>query len=464
MDAEVQQVVAFLSDDRREVREMAAEGIAGYTATDDGMSALGKCGELPAQLVSLLERVSADPTTGTAAAHAAACMVNLSMQPAERLKLIEAGAVPAAAKCVRAPSRPSDLGKYASMLLSNLTQFESAHAPLLEADAGTGVTPAAGLLRMLIRSAVDSDELAHLTLALTNVAQTRGGRSAVLEALAGKPAVTSRLCSHLSSPDPVRRVGVAQMLKNICFATAGDEPEAERAILTSPATSRPLIAHLAGRLAVRGAPYKESEEAEFHAELRAAIDAAAAATPVVEGGAQGDYGMACETLGEARLACTEALLLLSASEAVCEQMREVGLYPVLRESHLSETVAEVKEANEQLVYEFYLRNQGPAPEGMDSPFPQPGTADPSAGASAGGEGAEPPHIDDLLAGGGGRLVGPPPSAADLAKRTQRAKQHAERAAAAKAALAAHEAALAAKAGKAPPREEDEEPVAAEEPD
>ena len=41
--AELAEVVPFLSDSRAEVREMAAEGVAGYTASSEGTQALCAC-------------------------------------------------------------------------------------------------------------------------------------------------------------------------------------------------------------------------------------------------------------------------------------------------------------------------------------------------------------------------------------------------------------------------------------
>ena len=64
---------------------------------------------------------------------------------------------------------------------------------------------------------------------------------------------------------------------------------------------------------------------------------------------------------EARLALTEALLLLSASEDACAAMRSAGVFPVLRESRSllllteDETHRPVVEANERLVSAFHLQ-------------------------------------------------------------------------------------------------------------
>ena len=44
MSDETAELVGFLSDPRAHAREMAAEGVAAYTATAEGTAALLKCG------------------------------------------------------------------------------------------------------------------------------------------------------------------------------------------------------------------------------------------------------------------------------------------------------------------------------------------------------------------------------------------------------------------------------------
>ena len=96
---------------------------------------------------------------------------------------------------------------------------------------------------------------------------------------------------------------------------------------------------------------------------------------------------------QVRLALTEALLAMSASAGASELMRSCGLYAVLRESHLAESEAPVKQANEDLVFQFKLSDAGPPPEGLD------------AGLDAGAPGADP-------AGGRWQLGPLPPSYAN----------------------------------------------------
>ena len=140
---EVAEVLPFLDDSRADVREMAAQGVAGYTATPEGTAGLLRHHKpLYEALNKLLERAPAEAGSGEAAASAAAAFVNLSQHPAERMKILDTSrAVAAAAGCIATVDEPPELAEYASMLLSNLTQLPAGVEQLLA--AGTpGATPA----------------------------------------------------------------------------------------------------------------------------------------------------------------------------------------------------------------------------------------------------------------------------------------------------------------------------------
>ena len=142
MKDEVATLISFLDDPRAEAREMAAQGVAGYTATPEGTAGLLRHHKpLYEALNKLLERAPAEAGSGEAAASAAAAFVNLSQHPAERMKILDTSrAVAAAAGCIATVDEPPELAEYASMLLSNLTQLPAGVEQLLA--AGTpGATP-----------------------------------------------------------------------------------------------------------------------------------------------------------------------------------------------------------------------------------------------------------------------------------------------------------------------------------
>jgi len=386
--SEVAEVVSFLDDPRADVREMAAGGVAGFTASAESTAMLCQVDGVLAKLVKLLERARL-PECATCAASAAAALVNLSQQPAERVKLLEvANAVGSAAECIDLDD-PPELAEYASMLLSNLTTLKAGVGALLAVDADERSDDAKTVRRLhalLARlGATTGERCAHIALLLTNATQEPAARASLLQAIRpsdGQPGTTAWL-QGLSSPDPTRRLGVQRLARNLCFAAAPTESESSRATLLAPAVLNPLIVALVARLAVRHPRYRANELEGFAPELHAALSAEPGllnqpgdeGTPQ-EGDADGklviglpnqagddggdmDERTPQESDADGRLVMTEALLLLTAAPAASAAMRRLGIYPVLRDAHLAEEDTDgiptrVREVNEQLVEVFYM--------------------------------------------------------------------------------------------------------------
>jgi hypothetical protein len=375
MADEIKEVVSFLDDSRVDVREMAAQGVAGYTASAEGMALLCQCAGLYPRLVGLLERVAEAGCSGAAAA-AAATLVNLSQQPAERKKLLDSTTIlSAAVGCIKV-DEPPELVEYCGMLLSNLTQFEDAAQKLLEIRHASG--PAVDtLIGRLGGAALDggNERFGHISHVLTNLAQSVKGRKSLLLALAGKDnGLLDGLCNQLAAVDETRRLGVARTLRNLCFAARKDkedEREASEALFSEPGLHRTLITRLAARLAVHHAAYRDNERDSFAPELVAALGPELCSAP--EECAEEKERRPQEVEFEGRLTLTEALLLLSASPVACETMRDLGIYPVLRDAHLAEEEEKVREANESLVEVFYLSHSavGAPPSGPESIAEEP---------------------------------------------------------------------------------------------
>ena len=407
---ELAEIADFLDDSRAEAREMAAEAVAGTTATAEGTAALAALDGVLPKLLALLSR-AAEAGCAAAASHAAAAAVNLSQLPAERLKLVDAGAVAIAAASTTV-EKPPELSEYSAMLLSNLTQFKSAQDELAAEQPER-------LLRLLAAAPIAEERHSHLALVLTNVAQNLEARAALLAALAAADddgRLVSGLCDQLGAVDAPRRIGVARFLRNLAFAAKpsapagqklseggkegaeggkeGDEGGKEgtavaaaREALLGTRVLRVLIARLAARLAPVGAAFSSSERAEFAPELAAHLDLSAPPSAAAEAADKArkeggfftggdndeaaDGGGAAERTAthqepniEGREAMTEALLLLSAAPVARVAMREMGIYPCLREAHLCEEGDDdehglnsgraVRDANEQLVELFYL--------------------------------------------------------------------------------------------------------------
>ena len=281
---------------------------------------------------------------------------------------------------------------------------------LVRATAGGGGGAAPALLRELAATPLDAAQRSHLPSVLTHAAQHAEGRSQLLETLAGAggAALTGALCAHLGAPDELRRLGVARLLRNLAFAArcegqrdrrseaaegaaapAAEVPEpgaeAARAALLSAFVLPALVTAAAARLAPVGAHWKDEDRADFSAGLTKRLGLEPyVAPPVVEGAPpplapEDERGgglttsmteeeaaglptcTPLEPCAETRLALTEALLLLSAAREGCEAMRSIGIYPLCREAHLCEEERGIKEANEQLVEEFFLKGVAPPP-------------------------------------------------------------------------------------------------------
>ena len=371
--SEAAEIVPFLSDARAEVRQMAAEGVAGYTATPEGTSALVALGApLYTALVGLLAR-AAESGCGAAAAAAAATAVNLSQQPAERLKLIDTdgtlGAV--AAACIGIDD-PAELAEYASMLLSNLTQLTRG-VELLLAAKPVGALPKLLPLAAAPKAGESGSRLAHLALVLTNVAQHTKARAVLLRAFGagdvGAKLLASLCANNLASTDETRRLGISRFLRNLCFAASpGEEEAAAREALLVPSVLNTLIARLAARLAVTHGQYSEEDIQGFAEAVTSAVSsemlsgkAAAVAAARSDNEAEAER-VPQEADIETRLVLNEALLMLSAVKEARAAMRALGIYAILREAHLAEPDdsdlgVKVRLANEELVERFYLSTE-----------------------------------------------------------------------------------------------------------
>jgi len=211
------------------------------------------------------------------------------------------------------------------MLLANLAQFEGA-CTLLAKHEG-----AVEILEIFGRSAADDERFGQLPAALTQLLTISSGRALVL----AKAAAVRALLECLP-PGGERRAGAAHALRNLCFEAAADAPARDELLRLLDE----LIPALVAPLHVACALYDDDELSRLPLRVRAAVNSPPAAVdePAV------------------RLALTEALVLLSAASEAREAMRRLDIYPVLREAHKAEEAEPVKDANETLVSEVYLKD------------------------------------------------------------------------------------------------------------
>ena len=109
----------FLAHERADVRAQAAEAVAAYSSTDDGVAALVAAADalLPG-LVSLLGRAEAE-AEAEAAGHAAAALVNICSSADGSAAAVGAGVFEAAV--AQLDSGSAEVRERCTMLLANLT-------------------------------------------------------------------------------------------------------------------------------------------------------------------------------------------------------------------------------------------------------------------------------------------------------------------------------------------------------
>ena len=351
------ELAAFLTDARAEVRAMAAEAIAGYSADAESRLKLSGVADLEKDLLSLLDGGSNGEHARKGARSAAMALVNLSQEPSVRVRLLDLDAVAPVARAALAPTSAAaaaddgdgapSLRALCLMLLANLTQQPAGVTQLLAEPASSGLE---GLIKQYLGAPAGADEVEHTPLVLTAALATPDGRARLLGTTTAKgAAAAAALATRLGAGSELHRAAAARALRNLSFAAKppADAYESRGSDGSSAAKLRArapaIIVQACARLAADGAAYSASESASFAPALAAAVGARS--------------GAAQEPLPEVRLMLTEALLLLSADGGCREIMRDLGIYPVIRESHLAESEQAVKDANESLVSEFYLKDE-----------------------------------------------------------------------------------------------------------
>lgn len=327
MGSEVDELCSFLEHERADVRQMAVEGIKTYTGSGEGLTLLLQVDGLLGRLVSML----GDGTNESTAAAAGAALVNISQEPAARVKLLNLGAVDAAA--ASASSDEAELVEMCLMLLANLTQFDRGRSQLLGEVSRPHL---ARLIETFSAAQPHTRRYDYLPLVLTHVCATPEGRAMLL--LEHAPAVQVLAKLSLTASGELLHA-TAQSLRNLCFEAA-EGTQAHSTLCNKLADE--LIVALTVRLTPPDADLDEEERAALSPLMREALDVVEQAVPREA------------TEKATRLILTEAMLLLTASAELREQMRSMGVFPILRASLAAEEPFDVdpnnpvREANERL--------------------------------------------------------------------------------------------------------------------
>lgn len=241
MATELEELVQFIDDSRVEVRNAAADIVAGLTASPDGIEKL-KAVQRPL-IIKLWRAVGLG---GESSRKALVSLVNLSHDPAVADQLLDLGAVNRVMELIRENSCPhADL---LSSLLANVTISEGGCRELLQIGKGSleGLHMAV-LLKKFVSSGIalcpgEPDPYEHVASVLTNVTRIKEARALLLQPGRG---LLQALVSQLQSWNSLRRLGASGAIKN-CVISAEEDGTLE-AVLVDREALRHVLRPISGQ-------------------------------------------------------------------------------------------------------------------------------------------------------------------------------------------------------------------------
>eukprot|EP00771_Trimastix_marina_P000803 gnl/Trimastix_PCT/1832.p1 GENE.gnl/Trimastix_PCT/1832~~gnl/Trimastix_PCT/1832.p1 ORF type:complete len:377 (+),score=125.48 gnl/Trimastix_PCT/1832:29-1132(+) len=357
----VSQLVSFLADPKPEVRKIASENILPLSCSPEGRQMLCTA---HAETIPLLVRYMDD--TPEVAHNTLRTLVNLSQEDPYREKIItSSGRTDGAGIMVRITDSILDsenvFRELYAMLLSNLTQHPMGRAQLLQArDATVSGLLVLRLIDAFLQSqaartvnpprrtpgeAPPTDPLKWVATVLMNIAHEPDGARLLIDP--PEDPLFAPLLPALRDPDLIRRGGAVGTLKNI---------------LMHPST-HPTLIRLAGQRDDASLPlalvtpltgpgeYREEETAAMHPSLLALTQ--------IENRPR-------ESDAKIRELLLEALTLFASTRQGREQMRAVGVYPLIREYDLTETEENLHDNTQKLV-DFLARDEAQGTAVLDAP-------------------------------------------------------------------------------------------------
>mmetsp|Transcript_9005 Transcript_9005/g.15456 ORF Transcript_9005/g.15456 Transcript_9005/m.15456 type:complete len:347 (+) Transcript_9005:153-1193(+) len=227
--SDLDDLVAFLSDDKPAVRLQAVQIVNSVAASDDGPQQLAKIKD---RLVPPLLRLLGGREEEAHAASAA--LVNLSTEPQHCENMVKSGVIGRVMEQLKDPKFPCR--EAMAMLLSNVTLLESGSKKFLqlgqEGLEGLFLTQLMGLVighgKVGEEWEADQHELRHLPSALPHVARFPEGRALLLDP---ESRFIPHLLPQLASKQVERRRSIATMLKNICMDKRDKEKAHLKALL-----------------------------------------------------------------------------------------------------------------------------------------------------------------------------------------------------------------------------------------
>ncbi|KAL3132076.1 hypothetical protein ABBQ32_008686 [Trebouxia sp. C0010 RCD-2024] len=211
----VDELVSFLRNDRREVRQMAVDLVKGLTGDIAGVTTLSQRSQ---QLLPELLKLISD--SDNIQRSAITSLVNLCQDAETMNQLLALNVVARALDYVTDGACQNDY--LLIMLLANVTTIQKGSEQLLQLGQGVkeGFNMAVLLkLFMAPKKPDQADKYEHIAAILTNVTRLKAGRSLLLEPGRG---FIQALVAQLKSANLLRRQGCAAAFRNCCFSAEQD--------------------------------------------------------------------------------------------------------------------------------------------------------------------------------------------------------------------------------------------------
>ncbi|BGP28547.1 Protein hgh1 [Rhodotorula toruloides] len=357
-DSQLLELFQFLTDPQAPVRRIALATLLPYTAPD-----------APERKLFLrdshVEQIATMCADNELIAHdAISALINLSsmLEVAQRLHKLPGFVTGLVRLIVDERALLSDL---ACMLLSNMSKLDSVSRQILGLRVPVGTKPSAGEGET-VAAAEDDDEIAALDLLLevflrgegkkynpnanydflasvfANVSLLPQGRAFLLATpdRSVEPPL-AKIISFTEHPSTIRRGGVASTIKNAAFEKAGHTR------LVARSNDGPAEEGCIDLLVQLLLPLCGNEE--FDIDVLDELPSELQLLP---------SDKTRESDPQIRTILVETLVLLATNRSNREAMRKRGVYPVIKEAHLKETVPGVKEAMVRLV-NLLMRDEGP---------------------------------------------------------------------------------------------------------
>mmetsp|Transcript_32776 Transcript_32776/g.84653 ORF Transcript_32776/g.84653 Transcript_32776/m.84653 type:complete len:352 (-) Transcript_32776:540-1595(-) len=307
------EVVEMLRDQRPAVKGQAVDIFLAYS-TQPGLYDVLKESKAIVYLLHLFY----DKELGH---KALSTIVNMSTTEACATALIKFGAVERALDVINKGESSAEAVEKATMLLVNLSTTEEGAKAIAPTDINS---PKSAKLSQAVQKYVevpagkrdDEDNLRYLSHVLSNITQVESGRKLLMNE---DLRILPRLMPELFRKSEERRKGIAGAVKNCCF----DADYHEQLLNDVDFMSQLLLPLVASDFGIR-----EEEVDKLLPLIKERWETA---------------GSDVDISADVRLSLLESIALLTSGRLGRDKMREMGVYPILRELDLQEEDSDCKD-------------------------------------------------------------------------------------------------------------------------